>query len=332
MFDLSKYPDRKNLKRIDTRNAHGWQFATKKTGFEETKFFSDGQCGSPDAAYDAAKQYRNDVFEAARELGIGDEDGFIADQLPISLNISARNNTGIIGVNRSTHTKKNRKTQDLYWVANYKTDDGEHRQEKCSIPGPGEKQALMNAVAYRRAYVARVCQSLSDSVSQFRVETHLDELDDILEYIAALESDADVFFFIGTLNNPLLNSTDKHDMIKLRIRQQRFRRTVLDYWGRKCVITGAANMLTAAHIKPWAKASDVERLDVFNGLVLSPVYDRAFDLGLITFGDDGAIDLSDAIKSDCDALGITGDERLPAIDSRTLPYLAWHRANVYRAR
>ena len=41
-------------------------------------------------------------------------------------------------------------------------------------------------------------------------------------------------------------------------------------------------------MKPWAKcASDDERLDVFNGLLLSANLDAAFDAGLVTFDDAG---------------------------------------------
>jgi hypothetical protein len=41
--------------------------------------------------------------------------------------------------------------------------------------------------------------------------------------------------------------------------------------------------LKARHIKPWRHASDAERLDGANGLLLSPHIDHLFDEGYITF-------------------------------------------------
>jgi hypothetical protein len=43
-------------------------------------------------------------------------------------------------------------------------------------------------------------------------------------------------------------------------------------------------------IQPWAAcATDAERLAAFNGLLLAPDLDAAFDLGFITVEGDGAV-------------------------------------------
>ena len=39
----------------------------------------------------------------------------------------------------------------------------------------------------------------------------------------------------------------------------------------------------ASHTKPWSACTHVERLDPFNGLMLTPNLDGAFDGGLVTF-------------------------------------------------
>ena len=57
-------------------------------------------------------------------------------------------------------------------------------------------------------------------------------------------------------------------------------------------------LLNASHIKPWAVCSDQERLDTFNGFLLSPTYDKAFDNGYISFNDEGIILLSTEIGSE----------------------------------
>ena len=67
---------------------------------------------------------------------------------------------------------------------------------------------------------------------------------------------------------------------------------LLDYWGGRCPLTGIADpaLLRASHIVPWAECdTDAQRLDVHNGRLLSALWDAAFDAGLISFADDGAL-------------------------------------------
>ena len=57
----------------------------------------------------------------------------------------------------------------------------------------------------------------------------------------------------------------------------------MEYWDSKCAVTGLAipELLKASHIKPWKDSTDEERLDIFNGLLLAPHLDAAFDRGFI---------------------------------------------------
>jgi predicted restriction endonuclease len=63
----------------------------------------------------------------------------------------------------------------------------------------------------------------------------------------------------------------------------------MDYWGGRCALTGITEpaLLRASHIVPWADCADEQRLDVHNGLLLSSLWDAAFDAGLVSFADDG---------------------------------------------
>ena len=65
----------------------------------------------------------------------------------------------------------------------------------------------------------------------------------------------------------------------------------MDYWGGRCPLTGITEpaLLRASHIVPWADCGDKQRLDVHNGLLLSALWDAAFDKGLVSFGDDGTV-------------------------------------------
>jgi putative restriction endonuclease len=94
----------------------------------------------------------------------------------------------------------------------------------------------------------------------------------------------------------LPRSTEAERVVVQRVGQGIFRAGLLEYWEGRCAITGLAvpALLKASHIKPWADcASDAERLDVFNGLLLAPHLDAAFDCGLITVADDGAVVVSE---------------------------------------
>jgi len=98
-----------------------------------------------------------------------------------------------------------------------------------------------------------------------------------------------------------------------------FRAGLLDYWEGRCAITGLAvtELLRASHIKPWASCdTDAERLDVFNGLLLAPQLDAAFDCGLITVEDDGTVVVSQALPvKERGSLGLEKPGRVPARSS-----------------
>jgi putative restriction endonuclease len=78
-------------------------------------------------------------------------------------------------------------------------------------------------------------------------------------------------------------------MVIQRIGQDVFRDALMDYWGGRCPMTGITEpeLLRASHIVAWADCTDEQRLDVHNGLLLSALWDAAFDKGLVSFADDG---------------------------------------------
>ncbi|TIU62015.1 MAG: HNH endonuclease, partial [Mesorhizobium sp.] len=84
-------------------------------------------------------------------------------------------------------------------------------------------------------------------------------------------------------------ATTRKAIIQARVGQGQFRKSLLEMWGGRCCATGLdiPDLLVASHIHPWAAASDVEKLDRFNGLLLSPAFDAAFDKGLISLATDG---------------------------------------------
>jgi predicted restriction endonuclease len=90
-------------------------------------------------------------------------------------------------------------------------------------------------------------------------------------------------------------------------------------------------LLVASHIKPYAVSTEKERADSNNGLMLSPLYDKLFDKGFISFNDDGDILISDWL-SDRNRRLISFKytrEDLNLNDERKR-YLAYHRENVFK--
>lgn len=88
-------------------------------------------------------------------------------------------------------------------------------------------------------------------------------------------------------------------MMKTRVGQYFFRKSVLNSYGNRCCITGInkADLLIASHIKPWAVSDEhTERTNPSNGLCLNALHDRAFDKGLITLDGQYRIIISDRIR------------------------------------
>ncbi len=128
-----------------------------------------------------------------------------------------------------------------------------------------------------------------------------------------------------------INATEKDSIVKSRIGQGSFRKDLIEYWHgcaiSQCPLTW---MLIASHIKPWKDADNQERLDVYNGLLLLPNYDKLFDLGYISFNRNGRIMCSRLLDNfDKDVIGLTNDMNLVKLDKRHLPYLKYHNENCF---
>jgi len=85
----------------------------------------------------------------------------------------------------------------------------------------------------------------------------------------------------------------KTAQVKIRVGQALFRRAVLSAYDNRCCITGLAEptLLVASHIVPW-RANVKNRLNPRNGLCLSVLHDRAFDVGMITIAEDMTVKVS----------------------------------------
>ena len=121
--------------------------------------------------------------------------------------------------------------------------------------------------------------------------------------------------------------TERSGLVTSRVGQGAYRKRIIHRWEYKCAVTNfnKLDILIASHIVPWSKATDQERLDVNNGLLLSPTYDALFDKHLITFDNKGKIQLSDKIEFFAyQKIGVTGKEQIDDLSMYNVQYLERH--------
>ncbi|MBZ0326802.1 MAG: HNH endonuclease [Altibacter sp.] len=124
------------------------------------------------------------------------------------------------------------------------------------------------------------------------------------------------------------NETERKGLVTSRVGQGAYRKRIIHRWEYQCAVTGfdKLDVLIASHIVPWSKSNDNERLDVHNGLLLSPTYDALFDRHLISFENNGKIILSNAIELQAyEKIGVHGTEKINKLSPFNLGYLDRHR-------
>lgn len=92
-------------------------------------------------------------------------------------------------------------------------------------------------------------------------------------------------------------------------------------------------LLIASHIKPWAACATEEKIDPYNGYTLSPLYDKLFDRGFITFNENRHIVLSEFISpSTWKKIGLKNDAFVQALpmDEKRIKYLEFHQQSVFK--
>ena len=133
-------------------------------------------------------------------------------------------------------------------------------------------------------------------------------------------------------NDVHLSETERQALVLARRGQGVFKGRVMAI-ERACRITGVTKEehLRASHCKPWRDATNEERLDGENGLLLTPSMDHLFDRGFIGFDDGGRVIFSPV--ADQDSLVRMGlDPRqswnVGAFSSGQKHFLEFHRENV----
>ena len=132
---------------------------------------------------------------------------------------------------------------------------------------------------------------------------------------------------------PTPSETMKEVIRQARIGQGKYRNDLLQECPF-CPITKITDerLLIASHIKPWAASDDKEKIDPKNGFMLSPLYDKLFDRGFITFTHDRHMILSEYISpTNWDRMGLKNNtfiQALPLDENRSV-YLDFHQKSVF---
>lgn len=133
--------------------------------------------------------------------------------------------------------------------------------------------------------------------------------------------------------------SNKTVLTTTRIGQNFFRRAVLSAYQYRCCITGltAPKLLVASHIVPW-RDDAANRLNPKNGLCLSVLHDKAFDVGIISITENMTVMVSrkqvSKVDQFFDSSLLAYDGKPIALPEKFAPhseFLAYHRQHIFSA-
>lgn len=133
---------------------------------------------------------------------------------------------------------------------------------------------------------------------------------------------------------PKKEEKKKQEIRNARDGQGRYREKLLEQC-HFCPFTMISDerLLIASHIKPWAASNDDEKVDPYNGYILSPLYDKLFDRGFITFTEDRHVILSEFISPyTWKQINLKNGAFINALpmDDKRIEYLNFHHESVFK--
>lgn len=161
------------------------------------------------------------------------------------------------------------------------------------------------------------------------IETVIDtaEQEDVLK--AQLDNSVDEID--KEIETKQLQGEEREALIKVRVNQSAFKKLLMRRYTHCCLCdVDDESLLVASHIKPWAKSSHAEKVDVNNGLLLCPNHDKLFDRGYISFDNGGHIVISDELSKNCAiSMNIKNDMQIE-LSNDNIKYMEYHRNNVLK--
>lgn len=135
------------------------------------------------------------------------------------------------------------------------------------------------------------------------------------------------------LADATLTTTERRQLIRARVGQGLFKDEVKRL-EPVCRLTGLGEPghLVASHMKPWSESTNAERLDGYNGLMLSPHVDHLFDRGFISFKNSGSVLVSKKLKPAVPELWkLDFMQQGRSFRKAQIPYLEYHRDEVFKS-
>lgn len=320
-----------HINRVETINTEtasltiGWQVRFQRRGDYHSKFFSDAIYGTSDKALAAAREYRNHFLEEHNEeLG-----QLLAERTFILPHLPKNNTSGILGVNRSIQRERSGNTYYV-WQSTYRDMEGKVRNASFRTRRHGEIGALMEAIRFRRNGIEAIAKLPENEHAVSVITAQIQSYDALVSYLVALHGDEaeSVSSYLARTDVP---PSTKKRFIEVRVTQAQFRHEVRAFFDNRCAVTGSGSLLVASHIKPWAICSDKDRIDKYNGILLSAAYDAAFDVGLITFDEAGRIRIAATFRLDAELLGIKDDAAVTDYTVMHDRYMQYHRDHIFRS-
>jgi putative restriction endonuclease len=177
-------------------------------------------------------------------------------------------------------------------------------------------------------YLTEVPESLAEALTGLIGQPYWDALSAVASFQVPAEPTDQEIMADATSTGP----TFREQLVRARRGQGVFRSNVL-LRETFCRVTRVdePRHLKASHIKPWRDASDAERLDGANGLLLSPHIDHLFDEGYITFSASQELIVVPEVRDKLlDAWGIDGEVQVGEFSREQSAYLDYHRTNVFK--
>ncbi|CAM1368729.1 HNH endonuclease [Tenacibaculum xiamenense] len=217
------------------------------------------------------------------------------------------------------------------------------------LNGPNSSNSKRNYISWLR-YINREYQIIDRTISENKIDNVVEKLKVSVNNRSIYISPRDISNMKSamkkylkyskseqpneTLLNDILEIIEKKrthiSEIETRLGQGKYRDNLIKLW-KKCSVSKLEkiDVLIASHIKPWINSNNHEKIDVYNGLLLSPNIDKLFDKGYISFKDNGSIIVSKLIEEkELNQLGVRKNDSLYCVFEENKKYLKFHRENI----
>jgi len=189
-----------------------------------------------------------------------------------------------------------------------------------------------NGDGLQSVYLAAVPEAMAHELIRLIGDRFKHLLNELIGEITPTETSDVAEIEAAIIGRTDIGATTKSQLVKSRRGQGVFKANVrLNEKG--CRVTGVTDPkhLRASHIKPWSTSTDEEKLNGCNGLMLAPHADHLFDLGFISFADNGDLLTSPQLdESVLKAWGIDPSMNVGGFNAKQAAFLDYHRVSIFK--